>query len=1013
MITFTLIISKIIFMKSFYCFLLILLSSYLSFSQELKGVIKDQNGLPLPGVSVMVIKTGNNTTSDFDGNFTIDAAIGDEIQFSMINFNKLILKAKADMVVQLNENSDKTLEEVVVVGYGIRKKGSITGAVIQIKTDDILKNPAQSAIQGIQGKAAGVNIVTNDEPGASPTIIIRGLGSLLGARNPLYVIDGVESYSLNGLSSNDIATIDILKDASSTAIYGQKGANGVVIISTKKGKKGQVSITYDGYFGIKQIQRKVKMADSYRFAYYNNTALGSSTYFNFTQPVNTNWLNEITQTGEVSNHAVSISGGSENLNFYLGLSNYTEKGILIGTEFKRNNILSKNEYKYSDKFKITQTFSLSIADNTPKPTSAFTNAYKQSPIVPVRYANGRFGVPFINSATGLNDITGIRFNNVGNPVAQLENTHEKNKNVTLFGSLNAELKIIKNLKFNSSFGATADWGKGFSLIPNRDIWLAENPSLSTTDYFIQNPKAPNNTLVQRRSDSYIWNWDNYFTFKKEFGRSDLTAVVGMSRTTSNNSEQISGTRFNVPVQENYLYLDFSDTNTPIGSANAVSNSHSTPVVSIAYFARLEYVFDKKYSFTAIVRREGLSAFQGNKKWGVFPAVSAGWNISEENFLKNIKLINNLKLRGGYGEVGNGNGPTFNNVAFSRNLYSLGAPSTSQPGTFVANAVDPNLTWETIKEINFGIDFLIYNRHLSGSLDFYNRKADNIILPVAPPFVLSEEPTFINSGVVTNKGMELTLRWENKIGKNINYWFGGNFSRNINEVSEVYSPYFQNFAGSGNIDNGQFTKLVVKGQPLGSFYVFQQTGYDSGGVPIFDDMVDGVAGLTDKDRVNAGSYIPTYTYGINFGMNYKKLDFSVDAYGVGGNKIYNGKRAQRFGGENVEYALLENFWTPSNTNALNPKPFNEVPRSSTYYIEDGAYLRINNITLGYTLPNILSKLQKTRIYVSAVNPFLFTKYSGFSPEVVGNNGGDPLGRAGIELDAYPTNKSFVFGVNLSF
>ena len=1000
-------------MRSITYFTLLLFISISSFGQEIKGKVKDQNGLPLPGVSVNTTKAADNSTTDIDGNFTINGNVGDEIQFSMINYDKVVLKANLYMNIVLKENSDKQLEEVVVVGYGTRKKGSVTGSVVQLKSEDILKNAGQSAIQSIQGKAAGVAIVASDEPGANPTITIRGLGTLLGARSPLYVIDGVEATGLNGLSANDIATIDILKDASSCAIYGQKGANGVVFITTKKGKKGQLRISYDGFYGIKEIQKKVRMADSYRFAYYSNTALGSSSYFNFAQPVNTNWLKEISQTGEVANHSVSISGGSDNLNFYLGLSNYTEKGILLGTEYKRTNVFNKNEYKYSDKFKITQSFSLSVVDNTPKPTSAFTNAYKQSPIVPVRYSNGRFGVPFLNSTSGLNDITGLRFNNVANPVAQLANTYEKNKNVTLFGNINAELKLLKSLKFNTSFGATADWGKGYSFVPNRDIWLTENPSLSEVDYLTQNPKAPNNTLIQRRTDSYIWNWDNYFTFKKEFGLNEITAVAGMSRTTSNNFEQINGTRFNVPLQNNYWYLDFSDSNSPVGSGTSVNNSHSTPIVSVAYFGRIQYDYNKKYSLTAIVRREGISAFQGAKKWGVFPAISAGWNISEENFIKNIKLINNLKLRGGYGEVGNGNGPTYNAVAFSKNLYSFGNPSQSQSGSYVANAVDPNLTWETVKELDLGLDFVIYKNHLSGSLDFYNRKADNIILPVAPPFVLSEEPTYVNSGEITNKGIEVTMRWDNSIGKNIKYWFGGNFSRNENLVSKVYSPYFQNFAGSGSIENGQSTKLVVQGEPLGSFYVFKQIGYDSGGAPIYDDMVDGVPGLSDKDRVNAGSYVPKFTYGINFGISYKNFDFSVDGYGVGGNKIYNGKKAQRFGGENVEYAVLENFWTPSNTNAFNPKPFNEVPRSSTYYVEDGDFLRINNITLGYTVPNILNKIQKTRIYITALNPFVFTKYSGFSPEVVGNNGGDPLGSAGIELNAYPTNKTFLFGVNLSF
>ncbi len=1000
-------------MKNIYSFLFLLFVTSLLNAQSISGIVTDNNGLYLPGVNVVSKATGKSTTTDFDGKFSILVSENELLQFSFIGYESVSIRASLSEMKIVLEESSTTLSEVVVVGYGTKKLGSITGSVSQIKSADILKNPGQSAIQSIQGKAAGVNIVTNDEPGANPTIVIRGLGTVLGARNPLYVIDGIESTSLNGLSANDIASLDILKDASSLAIYGQKGANGVVIVTTKKGKKGKVTISYDAFYGQKDILKKVKMADSYRYAYYNNTALGSSSFYNFNQPVNTNWLDEITRKGEVTNNAISISGANDMVNYYLGISNYTEKGILLGTEFKRNNVVSKNEYRFSEKLKITQFVSLSIADNTPKPLSAFTNAYKQSPIVPVRYANGRFGAPLVNTATGLNDITGQVMNNVANPVAQLYNTFEKNKNVTLFGSLGAELKLLNDLKFNTSFGATADWAKGYTFTPNRELWLTQNPSLSSADYSIQRPKDPINTLQQRRSDSYIWNWDNYFTYKKDFGLHNFTVVAGMSRTTSNNSEVLNGTRLNVPEQTNYWYLDISNQNNTVAPGSVVTNNHSNPRVSLAYFGRLEYEYNNKYLLSGSIRREGISVFQSDKKWGVFPALSAGWIVSNEDFLKDIKIINALKLRAGYGEVGNGNGPSFNNITFSNIQYPFGINPVSQPGNYVRNDVDPNLTWETMKEFDFGLDFTILNNHLTGTIDYYNRKADDIILPLSIPKVLSEENVFINSGVVTNKGLELTLRYDNKIGANWSYFIGGNFSTNKNEVSEITSPYFKNLPGSGSTNNGEYTKLVKLGAPLGSFYVFDLMGYNSDGEPILDDMVDGIAGLTDNDRINAGSYIPTFTYGLNLGLNYKNFDFSVDTYGVGGNKIYNGKKAQRFVGENVESAVLDNFWTTSNPNALNPKPFNAVPRPSTYYIEDGSYLRINNITLGYTVAKMINTIDKIRIYATATNPFIFTNYSGFSPEISGGDNGNPLQGAGIELDAYPTNKTILFGLNVSF
>jgi len=997
--------------RFFYALIALLFTGFGSFvyAQEISGKVLDKNGSPLPGVNIADEASKIYSVSDFDGNFRIKANAGTSLTFSMIGYDTVVTAAAQNMIVTLGE-ANKVLEEVVVIGYGTKKKGAVTGSVSQLKTEEILKAPARSAIQSIQGKAAGVNIVGNDEPGANPTIVIRGLGTILDGRTPLYVIDGAEARSLNGLSSNDIATIDILKDASSLAIYGQKGSNGVVLITTKRGKKGAVKISYDSYFGEKRILKKVKLADSYRYAYFNNTALGNPTYYSFTQPVNTDWLEEITRRGEVTNNAVSIAGGGENVTYYFALSHYTEKGILNGTEYKRTNITNRNDYQISDRIKINQSLNISLANNIPKPLSAFTNAYKQSPIIPVRYPSGQFGMPFVNPATGLNDISGNVMNTVANPVAQLYYSHEKNRNLTLFGSLGAELQIIKNLKFNTNFGGTADWGKGYTFTPNREIGLSQNPSLTEAQYVAIYPKEHINTLEQRRSDFFDWNWDNYLTYKKEFGNHDVTVVAGMSRSTENTTEELKATRYDVPQQSNYWYLDLSENNENTLPSTATANSHRTPKVSIAYFARLEYAFNDKYLLSGSIRKEGISVFQTSKQWGVFPAVSVGWVVSKETFMSNLKFVNLLKLRGGYGEVGNGAGGDYNYISFSPNSYPFG--DVSQPGTSVGFLPDYNLTWETMTEVDFGADFTLANNHISGTFDFYNRKSVDVKLNVQLPFVYSSGQTLANAGEITNKGIEVTLRWDDTIGDNFKYWIGGNFSQNKNEVSKITNQFFQNTTG-GDTGNGKYTKIVKLGDPIGSFYVFEHIGYNSDGAPVYNDMVDGMPGLTDNDRVNAGSYIPEYTYGLNLGINYKNVDFSVDTYAVAGNKIYNGKKAQRFGGENIEYDVLDNFWTPSNPNAENPKPSNEIPDPSTYFIEDGSFFRINNITLGYTFPKMIKTVDKVRLYVTAVNPFMFTKYSGYSPELSGTDAGNPLQRAGIELDAYPTNKTFLVGANITF
>lgn len=981
---------------------LLLTTYYFSYSQEIKGKVIDMNGLPIPETNITIRNKSINTKTDFDGNFTLKAVEGDLIEFSMIGFDKVTLKAQSNMTVTLKE-SNQQLQEIVVIGYGTKKVGSITGSVTQIKANDIIKTPSQSAIQAIQGKAAGVNIVTNDEPGASPTIQIRGLGTILGGRTPLYVIDGVEASSINNLSPNEIESLNILKDASSTAIYGQKGANGVIIITSKKGKLGKLKISYDTYYGVKQIQREVEMGDSSYYTYYNNFALGSSTYFNSTQPYNTNWLDEITSLGEVVSNFVSLSGGNESANYYFGYTNYAEKGILIGTEFRRNNINSRTQFKAFDgKLKLSQNINLAFTNNAPKPLSAFTNAYKQSPLVPVQFENGRWGVPLRNPQTGQTDINGSdRFNNVGNPAAQLFYTNEQNKNFSLLGSIMAELKVYKNVTLTSSFGATYDVNKGFTYVPLANIFLSQNPTSTMSSYEATfGTRTPlYNSLSQRRSDSYEWNWDNYVTFTKKIDNHSLTVVGGMSRTTRSNFENLSGSRFNVPEQDNYWSLNLSTNNTLIDPSQVIQNFRSTPVVSIAYFARAEYDYKDKYLASVVMRREGTSTFQETKKWGLFPAISAGWVMSNEDFFQNIKGLDYLKLKVGYGEVGNSNtGNATNNIVFNPGAnYTFGADQAIFPGSVVPYQVDPNLTWETMKEFDFGFDFAMFNRRFTGSLEYYNRNSTDVILPVTVPRVLSSQSVFVNSGTVSNVGQELTLRWADKITDSFSYWIGANMSHNQNKLEKVDNSFFANFIG-GDLGNGQFTKQVQVGQPLGSFYVFQVTGFDSDGAFTYSE-----------ERVNAGSYIPTYTYGLSLGGNYRQFDFSIDTYGVGGNKIYNGKKAQRFGGENIEVAVLDNFWLPSNTNASNPRPFNNVPRPSTYYIEDGSFFRINNITAGYTFKKFYDKIDKVRVFVTAINPLILTKFSGYSPEITG----DPLGRAGIELDAYPTNRTFLIGLNATF
>ncbi len=986
-------------------FLLLMFVSVLSVAAQdvtASGVVSDKTtGETLIGAKVLQKGTNNGTITNFDGNFSLSVPLNSVLEISYVGYiNQEVTVSSAAPLNILMESNDKILDEVVVVGYGTKKAGAITGSVVQVKSEDILKTPAQSAIQSIQGKAAGVNIIATDEPGRSPTVMIRGINTVLGGGTPLYVIDGVESNSLNGLSANDIETIDVLKDASSLAIYGNKAASGVILVTTKKGAQGKIRVNYDGYLGFKGMMKTVEMADAYHFAYYQNFAAGR-TRFATTQPYNTNWLNEITRTGTTMNHAISLSGGEENVNYYFGISRYDEKGILKGTDFDRTNILSKNEFRLFNRVKLTNSINIAVVNNVPKPLSAFTAAYKQSPIMPVKYENGKWGMPFLDTSTGEIGMIGDKFNNVPNPVAMLGYNEDKNRNVTLFGTLGAEIEIYKDLKFNSNFGATFDYGMGYTYTPNKENWFSQNPT-ATEDDFNRNNKFYS-TLEQRRSHFFVWNWDNFLTYSKDFDKHGVTAVLGVTRSTTRTSQYLSGRRNNVPYQPNYWSLNLAKSNIATSPDNVVSNWSQTPLINLGYFARVDYDYERKYLLTASLRRDGISDFQSSRKWGIFPAVSAGWVVSSEDFFeKYSSVVDYLKIKAGYGEIGNGNAaPSVNQILFQNGAtYPFGYPEVINPGSYVPYAVDPDLTWETTKEIGGGIEFRMLRQRLFGTIELYRKLTDNVILPVKLPTVLSPGDVYLNAGTVENKGIETTFTWNDKIGEEINYRAGVNFAVNSNAIKQIYSSYFDKLTG-GDLGNGHYTKEIHIGDPIGSFYVYEHTGYTSDGRFAYS-----------SDRINAGSYIPKLTYGFNLGFDYRNFDFSTDWYGVMGNKVYNGKKAQRWGGENVERAELNDFWIPGdpNPNASNPIPYSDTPLPSTYFIEKGDYLRINNITIGYTLPKFVKEIERVRVYATAVNPFIFTKYSGFTPELIGS--GTPLGSAGIELDAYPTNRSVTVGLNIS-
>lgn len=992
---------------------LILLPAYMS-GQVIKGKVLDKDGIGIPGAMIVAADSNTSTDTDFDGNFNINAKAGEVLKISMVGFEALSVSALAEpMRITLQESKDTALKEVVIIGYGTRKKIDNTTAITSLKAEEISKTKVLNASQAIQGKAAGVQVISSDLPGSTPSVIIRGLGTALGGRTPLYIVDGMPTDNINNINTNDITSYEILKDASALAIYGTRAANGVIIITTKKGKGDKVSVEFESFAGFREPLKKVKMAGSNKYAHYSNSALQTTT-FSQDQPVNTDWFDAITRTGSYTQNNVSVSGATENIKYFFSLGNYQEKAILNGLDYSRTTFRNNNEFKISKKLTLNQNLSFGAANSTPKPLSAFTNAYKQSPIVPVRFSNGQYGVSYVG-ADGFAGTAGSSFNNVGNPVAQLDYFDEEQRSITLQGGLKLDYDIIKSLKFTSQFNGEYYSWKNYNFEDTKTIWQSNNNpgQLSSIIY----PADRNiNLLTKGRNQYFNWNLSNYMTYNKVFASiHDVELTAGIETSVRGAREQLTVARKNVNADSNYWSLAGVDyVGTVVNYRDEVFNENKIA----SYFGRFQYKLMDRYLFTGTIRRDGSSNFGKDYRWGTFPAFGLGWVITKEEFMANAKGIDLLKLRGGWGKLGNQNVP-LNSQAYSSGLtYYLGG-SLLNEGTTINSQVDPSLSWEITEETSAGLDFEVLNSRLKGSFDVYDKTTTNVILNTRPYItsgISNSSPAHV--GEVSNKGYEIALRWDDKLTDNLSYWVGGNFSNNKNELTGLKDATLAPING-GDLANGQWTKLLDNssiGKPLGSFYMYEYAGFDAtngkmlyntaAGTQVTQDALD-----ANADKKYVGSILPTSTYGVTLGLNYKNFDFSVDGYGTQGAKVYNGKKAQRFTGENIEDALATDFWTVNNTTATKPGAFNQVPVASTYYLESGDFFRINNITLGYKIPLKEGFLTACRVYVNAINPFITQKFSGFSPELNGN--GDPYGTQGIELDAYPTLRSVVIGANLKF
>ncbi len=894
-----------------------------------------------------------------------------------------------------SDSIEKPMDEVVVIGYATAKKKDLTGAMSSIKGSELAAQPVLTATQALQSKMAGVQITNSGAPGSSPNVRIRGTGSVIGGAEPLYVVDGVITDDIRNINTADILSIDVLKDASSTAIYGVRAANGVILITTKRGGSGKPKLSYDGYAGVKMMANKIAMARPGTFSNYSNEAAGTNAILKSDISGETDWFETLTRPGNMNNHNLSMSGGSESTSYLFSVNYFNENGILNDNNYERVSIRSNNEYRISDRLKFGNNISLSRWNSNNKPFSLFTDAYNAAPIYNAKNEDGTYGF------TTLSD--------VGNPLAKLEYTDDKTWGNRFMGNFFTDIYLKKNLKFRSSYGLDYDNSSGANY--QQRFRVSPTQKYDTT------------TLTQSETERYRWIWDNTLTYSPTLKKGQgLQILAGHTAERYDGFEQ-SFRLDGVPSGKQYRYL-----NTGRDPIQGIIN-YQRPIADYgrreSYLGRVSYNYQSKYMLNASFRRDGSSKFPIQNRWGNFPSVGLGWMVSNENFMKNVRTITSLKVRGSWGRVGNDRiNPSEFVTLLSTGLSAVFGDQVVF-GSTIAEIKDPNLKWETTEEIDLGIDFEAMNGHIAGVIDFYNKKTIGALFNIPLPGGLGDNNNSMltNAADILNRGLEVSLRYNKNSKGKFNYSLDVNATFNHNEVLGLGNGLPTNF---GSLRNGEFATRVATGQAIGSFWVYEtqgvfQTQAEVDAVPHFlgtqpgdfkviDQNKDGK--INDLDRIYLGSYQPKCFMGMNGSFKYSNWDLNIDLLGNFGNKVFNGKKTVRYGGNyNIEKAVADARWTPTNGTNTAPRAFNGVPKPTDYFVESGSFVRLNNLTIGYNLPAKIakkSKVQGYRFFVTAQNAFTWKKFSGFSAELPGNPAD-----AGIELDIYPTSSTFLTGLSIQF
>lgn len=1014
------------------------------FAQErvISGVVKGaSDNMPLPGVNVSIEGTTIGTITDFDGKYALNVKEDqEEIVFSFIGYKKQVVAIGTQSQIDVALEDDlEELDEVIVVGYGVQKKSVVTGAIASVKSDEINETPLQNATQALQGRTPGVLVTnTSGQPGAGLEIRIRGTGSN-GDNSPLYVVDGMQVDDINFLNPNDIESMEVLKDAASSAIYGARGANGVVMITTKKGKEGQSRVSYDGYFGVQTPARTADLMNAQQYMQFHNMGAANAGYaqpFSADDMANpradTDWQEEAFGNAPIQSHNFSSSGGSENSTYLFSLGYFGQDGIVSPekSSFERYSFRLNGTHKISKS--LTAGANMTYVHEKQKgiqENNAFggsiQNVLLHDPLTPVyetdpdRIAELETKNGAVKSSDGkYYAVSDQDLREIVNPLARFENTNDESFTNKVIGNVYLQYKpvSVEGLSFKTDFGI------------DQGSW--SNRNYSPEAYYNPNNSITASSVNQSMNNYMTWQWENVAMYDRTFNdKHNINGVVGMTMRQSNGID-LSGSRASLQLpgwQYGYVGNGADD-------ANQKSNGGAYDTRLLSYFGRFGYTYDNKYIFNATMRYDGSSNFGPNNKYGFFPSVQGGWVMSNEDFLASSDVVNFLKLRASWGQVGNDKIEAFGYMQAVGPTYGYpigtGPDGNITPGYGVDRAGNPDLKWETAEEFNLGIDAGLFNDMLLANVDVYSRKRKDLLgyQPI-PDYVGMQDP-ITNMGTVQNKGIELALTYQNHEGE-LKYSVTGNMAYNDNTVVDVNNPDGIIYGPSMFQTDGQL--VMMEGQSLPVYYGFQTDGifqsqaqadaYNdtygknavAGDIQYVDTNGDGV--IDANDRTAIGSPVHDWSYGITLRLEYKGFDFSMFWQGQAGGEMINAAmRPDLMSSQNYPTKYLDS-WTPSNPNASMPRfTHNDVNKNYTWmndmvHLEDASYIRLQNIQVGYNFnQKSCDKLgiNKLRVYASGNNVLTFSEYSGINPET--GHGGV---WSGYDLGSYPVAASYLLGLNVTF